>query len=229
MTPRNRHALPLNHAELQRDHRPENSNCNIRPRRWPPILGLRNAFTVTLTYMRRNRVQAEIAENFGVSQPTISRAISAITPLLVQAVLRLRPTGVTHVAIEVPVGYSQPVYYALRGEDFTEVQVLNPAHVKAVKGHKTDARDCARIAELLVCGLLQGSYLPQAELKEVRDLTRYRHLCRYRHRCAVMPRPGLCRCRIKWPGCRWWPGRNPRHNPAAGWSLFSLRRERRGS
>src|SRR6266545_626656 len=53
-------------------------------RRWPPVLGLRNALTVTLTYLRRNRVQAEIAENYGVSQPTISRAISAITPLLVR-------------------------------------------------------------------------------------------------------------------------------------------------
>ena len=58
-----------------------------RMRRWPPILRLRNALTVTLTYLRRNRIQAEIAENYGVSQPTISRAISAITPLLVQALL----------------------------------------------------------------------------------------------------------------------------------------------
>ncbi len=30
-------------------------------RRWPPVLGLRNALTVTLKYMRRNRVQADIA------------------------------------------------------------------------------------------------------------------------------------------------------------------------
>jgi hypothetical protein len=29
-----------------------------RIRRWPPKLGLRNALTATLTYMRRNRVQA---------------------------------------------------------------------------------------------------------------------------------------------------------------------------
>ena len=29
MTPRNRHALPLSHAELQRGHTPKNSNCNI--------------------------------------------------------------------------------------------------------------------------------------------------------------------------------------------------------
>lgn len=62
-------------------------------RRWPPIPGLRNALTATLTYLRRNRVQAEIAGNYGVSQPTISRAISAITPLLVQALLDCVPTA----------------------------------------------------------------------------------------------------------------------------------------
>ena len=37
---------------------------------------------MTLTYLRRNRVQAELAETFGVSQPTISRAITALIPIL---------------------------------------------------------------------------------------------------------------------------------------------------
>ena len=86
----------------------------------------------------------------------------------------LRRRGVTHVAMEASGVYTEPVFYALCEEDFEEVLVVNPAHVKAVKGHKTDARDCARIAELLECGLLQGSYLPPPELKELRDLTRYR-------------------------------------------------------
>jgi len=49
--------------------------------RWPPILGLHKALTVTLTYLRRNRIQEEIAEKYGVSRPTISRAISVITPV----------------------------------------------------------------------------------------------------------------------------------------------------
>jgi hypothetical protein len=62
-------------------------------RSWPPILGLRSALTVTLTYLRRNRVQAEIAEDYGVSQPTISRAISAITPLLVTVLADFVPTA----------------------------------------------------------------------------------------------------------------------------------------
>jgi transposase len=86
----------------------------------------------------------------------------------------LRRRGVTHVAMEASGVYTDPVYYALCEEDFTEVIVVNPAHVKALKGHKTDAKDCARVAELLECGLLQGSYIPAMELREVRDLTRYR-------------------------------------------------------
>ena len=86
----------------------------------------------------------------------------------------LRRRGVTHVVMEASGVYTEPVYYALCEQDFTEVAVINPAHAKALKGHKTDAKDCARLAELFECGLLRGSYIPAAELKEVRDLTRYR-------------------------------------------------------
>ncbi len=48
----------------------------------PSSLGLRKAVIVTLTYLRRNRAQADLAETFDTSQPTISRAISAVVPLL---------------------------------------------------------------------------------------------------------------------------------------------------
>ena len=82
--------------------------------------------------------------------------------------------GVTHVVMEASGVYTEPVYYALCEQDFTEIAVINPAHAKALKGHKTDARDCARLAELFECGLLRGSCIPAPELKEVRDLTRYR-------------------------------------------------------
>jgi transposase len=87
---------------------------------------------------------------------------------------QLRRRDVTHVVMEASGVYTEPVYYALAEQDFTEVAVINPAHAKALKGHKTDAKDCARLAELFECGLLRGSYIPPAELKEVRDLTRYR-------------------------------------------------------
>lgn len=54
---------------------------------WPPVLGLYRSVVVTLTYLRHNRIQAEIAESYEVSQPTISRAVCTLTPMI-ETVLR---------------------------------------------------------------------------------------------------------------------------------------------
>jgi transposase len=86
----------------------------------------------------------------------------------------LRKRGVTHVVMEASGVYTEPVYYALTGQGFEQVAVISPAHAKALRGHKTDAKDCLRLAELFECGLLRGSYIPAQELKDLRDLTRYR-------------------------------------------------------
>ena len=94
--------------------------------------------------------------------------------VLQQMAAELRRRGVTHVVMEASGVCTEPVYYALCEQDFTEAAVIGPAHAKALKGHKTGARDCARLAELFECGLLRGSYIPAPELKEVRDLTRYK-------------------------------------------------------
>lgn len=86
----------------------------------------------------------------------------------------LRRRGVTHVVMEASGVYTDPVYYALAELDFTEVMVINPAHAKALKGRKTDAKDAIRLLDLYECGLLSGSYIPAPDLREVRDLARYR-------------------------------------------------------
>jgi hypothetical protein len=62
-------------------------------RNWPPCLGLYLSVVIALTYLRRNRVQAELAETYGVSQSTVSRAISAITPLLGKVLRDFVPTA----------------------------------------------------------------------------------------------------------------------------------------
>lgn len=62
-------------------------------RTWPPILGLFTSVVVTLTYLRRNRVQAELAETYGVSQSTISRAIARVTPILGKVLRKYVPTA----------------------------------------------------------------------------------------------------------------------------------------
>ena len=86
----------------------------------------------------------------------------------------LRERDVTHVVMEASGVYTEPVYYALMEQGFEQVAVINPAHAKALKGHKTDAKDALRLAELFECGLLRGSYIPPQALKDLRDLTRYR-------------------------------------------------------
>jgi transposase len=80
--------------------------------------------------------------------------------------------AVTHVAMESTGVYWKPVYYALEG-DFTCL-LVNAAHIKQLPGRKTDVTDCAWIAQLLEHGLLRGSFVPPAPIRELRDLTRYR-------------------------------------------------------
>jgi hypothetical protein len=58
---------------------------------------------------------------------------------VLQAMAReLRRRGVTHVVMEASGACTEPVYYALAEQDFTEVAVISPAHATALKGHKTD-------------------------------------------------------------------------------------------
>ena len=64
--------------------------------------------------------------------------------VLQQMAADLRKRGVTHVVTEASGVYTEPVYYALCEQDFEQVAVINPAHAKALKGHKTDAKDCGR-------------------------------------------------------------------------------------
>ena len=84
----------------------------------------------------------------------------------------LEAHGVTHVAMESTGVYWKPVYYVLE-EAFTCL-LVNAAHIKQVPGRKTDVKDCAWIAQCLECGLLRGSFVPPAPIRELRDLTRHR-------------------------------------------------------
>jgi DDE superfamily endonuclease len=68
-------------------------DATVEQRNWPPILGLFNSAVVALTYMRRNRIQAELAETYGVSQPTISRAVTSVTPVIERVLKKFVPTA----------------------------------------------------------------------------------------------------------------------------------------
>src|SRR5215472_10672171 len=79
---------------------------------------------------------------------------------------------VTHVALESTGVFWQPVFNLL--EDGHTIVLVNPQHVKAVPGRKTDVKDSEWLADLLRHGLLEPSFIPPAPIRELRDLTRYR-------------------------------------------------------
>jgi len=84
----------------------------------------------------------------------------------------LRQLGCTHVVMESTGSYWKPLYSVLE-QDFVIV-LANPEQVKARKGHKTDWQDCQWLAHLLRHGMIRGSYIPPAPVRQLRDLTRRR-------------------------------------------------------
>lgn len=68
-----------------------------------------------------------------------------------------------------------PVWNVLeQGEAKLRLTLINPQHVHALPGRKTDRKDGQRIAELMQYGLLKGSFIAPPEIRELRDLSRRR-------------------------------------------------------
>ena len=82
--------------------------------------------------------------------------------------------GVTVVGMEATGVYWKPVWYELEDADRFELKLLNPTHVKAVSGRKTDVRDAVWLARLVECDMVDASFVPPREIRELRDVTRYR-------------------------------------------------------
>lgn len=96
---------------------------------------------------------------------TMTRDVLALADWLTEC-------GVTHVAMESTGVYWKPIYNILEG-NFT-LLVVNAQHLKAVPGRKTDVKDAEWMAQLLQHGLVRGSFIPDREQRDLRDLTRHR-------------------------------------------------------
>lgn len=68
--------------------------------------------------------------------------------------------------------YWVPVWNAL--EDSIHVVIANPKWVSAVNGNKDDKKDSKWIGDLFRMGLVPGSYIPEKDIRILREFTRYR-------------------------------------------------------
>src|SRR5215218_896287 len=68
---------------------------------------------------------------------------------------------------------ARPYWQVLEERGF-QLVLVNARQGKLLPGRKTDVADAAWLAELLEHGLLRGSFVPPAAIRQLRDLTRYR-------------------------------------------------------
>ena len=101
------------------------------------------------------------------------RNFGATTRELLELCDWLKEGNCEMVAMESTASYWKPLYNILETCEI-KVMVVNAHHMKAVPGRKTDVKDAEWIADLLQHGLLQASYIPNREQRELRELVRYR-------------------------------------------------------
>jgi len=119
--------------------------------------------------------QLEIVE---ATFPTFTEDLEALRDWLIRH-------RIQRVAMESTGVYWRPVWNVLEQCGKLDLILLNPQHVKALPGHKTDRVDAARIAELAQYDLVRASFVPSAEIRELRDLVRRRvHLTEDRNRVS---------------------------------------------
>jgi len=68
--------------------------------------------------------------------------------------------------------YWIPIYNIL--EESCDVVLAHPKYVKSIRGKKTDKKDAKWIADVFKHDLVAGSFIPPADIRQLRDLVRYR-------------------------------------------------------
>ena len=101
------------------------------------------------------------------------REFGATTRELLEMADWLKEGGCMMAAMGSTASYWKPLYNILESCGL-DAMVVNARHMKAVPGRKTDVKDAEWIADLLQHGLLQASYIPDKDQRELRELIRYR-------------------------------------------------------
>ncbi|MBV8349184.1 MAG: IS110 family transposase [Mycolicibacterium sp.] len=97
---------------------------------------------------------------------TTAGAIRGLRDWLVQR-------SVEVVALEATSDYWRAVYYPLQDAGLN-LMLVNPAHLRGIKGRKTDPSDAAFLARAAASGMVMASFVPERAVRELRELTRRR-------------------------------------------------------
>nr|WP_275296584.1 IS110 family transposase [Brevibacillus choshinensis] len=100
------------------------------------------------------------------------RTFGTTTKELLQLQDWLTEYNCSDIAMESTGVYWKPIWNILEGS--FHLWLANPQRIKNVPCRKTDMKDAVWIAQLLRCGLIEASFVPPEDIRDLRDLTRYR-------------------------------------------------------
>lgn len=101
-----------------------------------------------------------------------SRRFSTFTGDLRRCVVWLTENNCQDVCMESTGKYWIPIYNIL--EATCKIVLAHPKYVKSIHGKKTDQKDAKWIADIFKHDLVCGSFIPPADIRQLRDLVRYR-------------------------------------------------------
>ena len=101
-----------------------------------------------------------------------SRRFSTFTGNLRLCAQWLAANDCMDVCMESTGKYWIPIYNIL--EPTCKIVLAHPKYVKAIRGKKTDKKDAKWIADIFKHDLVSGSFIPPADIRQLRDLMRYR-------------------------------------------------------
>lgn len=101
-----------------------------------------------------------------------SKRFSTFTGDLRRCAAWLAENNCIDVCMESTGKYWIPIYNIL--EPTCKIVLAHPKYVKAIRGKKTDKKDAKWIAGIFKHDLVSGSFIPPADIRQLRDLVRYR-------------------------------------------------------
>ena len=101
----------------------------------------------------------------------ISKRFSTFTGDLRRCAEWLTAHNCKDVCMESTGKYWIPIYNIL--EPACKIVLAHPKYVKAIHGKKTDKKDAKWIADIFKHDLVSGSFIPPADIRQLRDLVRY--------------------------------------------------------
>lgn len=122
--------------------------------------------------VHKSFIVAVICDSTSVKPQYLRKRFSTFNNSLIEFRNWLLENDCQNVCMESTGKYYIPVYNALEGH-ISNVVVDNPKWVRCIKGEKDDNKDAKWIADLFKLGIVRSSFIPNKDIRILRELTRY--------------------------------------------------------